>query len=137
MRELDLTLAKKVRVLYPDLVNELEREPRIKDIGFMPKVCQTIEKIELPDNGRYSFNRNHLIIGVVLCLYDPDVLEGWKTKLNRGIRGKLATYFNVCPTAISNHIVTVRGYYQTIKKFKDYTDSISNQIAEFYMANRK
>lgn len=124
-------LGRKVAILHPDIAERLNSSPKLTDVLLVSEIFRRVSETELSGN-RYNFNHTHLIIGVILNLYDPDVLEGWKRNLCRGVRSQLALCFNVCDTAISNNIQTVRGYYLTYRKFKESVDYISAQISEEY-----
>lgn len=119
-------LGYKFRVLYPDLVQELERKPRLTDTSLIPQIIKS----------HYRTDDNRLIfMGAILNLYDPDVVGGWKRNLCRGIRSQLSDLFKVSPTAISNNVATVQNYMTIYKKFNDGVERLSNEIAEIYCKN--
>lgn len=130
----DAMLGLKVRTLHPDLAEELLKSPRLKDAQLVPEIFNRVSEIDITGN-RYAFNKTHLIVAVILHLYDPDVLEGWKRNLCRGVRSQLSACFDVCDTAISNNIMTVKNYYLTYRKFKEKVDLISDEIAEHYKSS--
>lgn len=117
--ESNAILGYKLRFLYPDLAKELERKPKLIDTSLIPQIIKSHYR---PGDNRLIF------IGAILYLYDPDVVEGWKRNLCRGIRSQLADFFKVSPTAISNNVTTVQGYMMTYKKFKDDVERLSNEI---------
>jgi hypothetical protein len=121
----DSILGYKLRVLYPELVKELEKKPRLSDISAIPELIKTY----------YDPADRLVFLAVILNLYDPDVLAGWKRNLCRGIRSQLAELFDVSPTAISNTVGTAQNYMLIYKNFKDKVERLSNEIAEIYCKN--
>jgi hypothetical protein len=119
----DVLLGRKVRTIYPDLARELEREPKLTDISLIPQIIKTHYR---PSDDRFIF------LGAILNLYDPDVLDGWKRNLCKGIRPKMAELFGVTHTAISNNVATIQNYMLIYKKFKDSVEQLSDEIEETY-----
>jgi len=119
-------LGRKVAELYPVITKELVRTPIFCDVSLLTE----IHNQHFSD--RKGAKSKLIFIGVILQLYDPDVLSGWKRNLCRGIRSQLAMLFNVSDTAISNNIQTVRNYYMIYKKFKTEVDYISDEISKQY-----
>ena len=83
-------------------------------------------KDQSDSNSRYTF------IAVILSLYDPDILQGWKVNLKYGIRKQIALLYSVDETVISHNLQTVRNYYAIYRNFKKSVDYISDQIKEQY-----
>ena len=119
------TLGRKLTKLYPHIAQQLSPiKPifsdmfKIRNIWFI--VC----------NEKYDYSSRAIFIGVVLSLYDPEVLAGFKLKLKTGIRSELAFILNSKETIISHNIRTVKNYYEIYSDFKKTVDSISTQIVE-------
>jgi len=119
-------LGRKVAELYPNITKELVKTPTLSDVTLLTEIYHQQFSIRSDAKSKLIF------IGVILHLYDPDVLSGWKRNLCRGIRSQLAMLFNVSDTAISNNIQTVRNYYMIYKKFKTEVDYISEEISKQY-----
>lgn len=124
-------LGRKVAELYPDIAEQLTVRARITDMELISEIHDQYLNSE-------SSTKNKLIfIGIILSLYDPDVITGWKHNLCKGVRHRLASLFSVSDTAISNNIQNVRNYYAIYKKFKIEVDYISNEISQRYQNNLK
>ena len=119
-------LGRKVAELYPDIAEKLIVSPVLSDTGFITE----IKEIYFSDS--QSTKSKLVFIAVILNLYDPDVLSGWKRNLCNGVRHILASLFGVSDTAISNNIQTVRNYYTIYRKFKTEVDYFSSEIGKEY-----
>lgn len=118
-------LGRKLTKLYPDIAKQLSPiKPIFSDIckikGIWERLC----------NEKYDYSSREIFIGVVLNLYDTEVLAGFKLKLKTGIRSELAFVLNSKETIISHNIRTVKNYYEIYSDFKKTVDCISTQIAE-------
>lgn len=121
----------KLRALYPELAKELTSSQMLADLSLIPTIYETHFK-NAPKSEDERFNGRLIFVGVILKLYDPDTLEGWKRNMVKGIRNQLAGIIGVTPTAISNHIGTVQNYMLIYQKFKDKVENLSKEIAEVY-----
>lgn len=119
-------IGRKVAALYPELVKEMMVSPALEDINLIPEIFSNHFKDPSDSEKRMVF------IGVILSLYDPDVLAGWKPTLKYGIRTQIAKIYSVGETVISHNLQTVRNYYLIYKKYKSQVDTITNQIKEEY-----
>ena len=120
------TLGRKVAELYPDIAKQLIITPTLCELSLIPEIFSTHFKDSTESNSRFVF------IGVILSLYDPDVLTGFKTNLRYGVRSEIAKIFSVSDTVISHNLQIVRNYYMIYRKFKTSVDYISHQISEEY-----
>jgi len=120
------TLGRKVAELYPDIAKQLHVKPDLNDLSIIQQIFDSRFK-DNPDT-----NKRFIFIGVVLSLYDPDILRGWKQYLNRGIRRELSSICGVSETAISHNLQTVKDYYNIYVTFKKSVDYISALIKEEY-----
>ena len=118
------TLGRKVAVKYPELVEELLVPPLLTNKDLIPEVLnkqfagKEIEKYE--------------VIAVVLRLFDPEVLEGYKSKVMPGTRTNLSNYFGVSGTAISNNVASIKNYWHVYRKFKEKVEDMAFEIAGKY-----
>ena len=119
-------LGRKVAELYPDIAQKL----RVTSILIDPELITDIRERYFSSTD--STKSKLVFIAVILNLYDPDVLTGWKRNLCKGVRHCLASQFSVSDTAISNNIQTVRNYYTIYRKFKIEVDYFSEQISKDY-----
>ena len=118
-------LGRKVVSIYPEIAKNLTIEPLLSDLRLIPLIFEKMP-LKCEKDARFIF------IGVILSLYDPDVLNGFKTNLRYGVRGELAKIFKISETVISHNLQTVRNYYMIYRKFKTSVDYISHQISEEY-----
>lgn len=119
-------LGRKVSELYPNIAKELVKSPQLCDISLIEEIH------DQHFSDKQSAKSKLIFIAVILQLYDPDVLSGWKRNLCRGIRNHIAILFSVSDTAISNNIQTVRNYYAIYRKFKTEVDYFSDLISKEY-----
>lgn len=120
-------LGRKVSELYPEIAKELIKSPQLCDISLI----EEIHDHHFSEN--QSAKSKLIFIAVILQLYDPDVISGWKMLCkSSGIRSKLAILLNVSCPQISNHIQTVRNYYTIYRKFKTEVDYFSDLITKQY-----
>ena len=119
-------LGRKVAELYPEIAEKLRVESKIKDLELISEIH------DLYFNSTDSSKSKHIFIAIILNLYDPDVLTGWKRNLYKGVRHRLAGMFSVSDTAISNNIQTVRNYILIYRKFKTEVDYFSTEISKQY-----
>lgn len=119
------TLGRKLTKLYPHIAQQLSPiKPIFSDICIIKEIWERL------CNEKYEYSSRAIFIGVVLNLYDPEVLAGFKLKLKTGIRSELAFILNSKETIISHNIRTVKNYYEIYSDFKKTVDSISTQITE-------
>lgn len=125
------TLGRKVAELHPDIAKQLVVIPTLCDLSFISQIFDAKFRESKEPNARFVF------IGVILSLYDPDVLSGWKSNLKCGIRKKLANIYSVDDTVISHNLQTVRNYYMIYRNFKKSVDYISSQIKEEHASKER
>lgn len=119
-------LGRKVAELYPDIAQKLIVHSVLSDPELITELRELyFEHID-------STKSKLVFIALILNLYDPDVLTGWKRNLCKGVRHTLAGMFSVSDTAISNNIQTVRNYYAIYRKFKTEVDYFSSEISKVY-----
>ncbi len=120
-------LGRKVKMLYPEIAEKLISKPVLSDIEKIPDIFCTCHFNQNTDHKTKLF-----FIAVILKLYDPDVLAGYKRNLSKGIRGRIAVLFGSSETAISNNIKTVRDYYSVLRWFYSDVNYIYQEISKVY-----
>ena len=126
MAENNEILGRKVRELYPEIAEKLTVIAALSDLELITDIHDQYFSSEQSTKSKLIF------VSVILNLYDPDVLSGWKRNLCKGVRHRLASMFCVSDTAISNNIQTVRNYYTIYRKFKTEVDYFSKEISKQY-----
>ncbi len=122
-------LGRKFYVLYPELAGKHinESEPILTDINLIDEIFH-----EHFSKAKFNYQTRLTFIAVVLKLYDPDMLGGWKTKLCIGVRSRLSQLAGVRDEAISNNLRIVRNYYEIYKGFKEKVDYFTREITNQY-----
>tara|TARA_R110002050_G_C8959767_1_gene514191 strand:+ start:6985 stop:7359 length:375 start_codon:yes stop_codon:yes gene_type:complete len=116
-------LGRKVATYYPEVAKELSGEPALTDFDLIPEIFKNhFEAKELENLAK---------IAIIVKLYDPDALDGWKL-LKRGILPRLALLLGVKTCTISNHVTSARGYMLVYQGFKNTVEGTANKIAAYY-----
>jgi len=121
----------KLRALYPELARDLTNVQILSDCSLLPEIYNRYFR-NYPENKSERIKGSYLFVAVILKLYDPDMLQGWKRNMIHGLRNPIAELLEVSPNAISNQIITVQNYMLIYQKFKDRVEVLSKEIAEIY-----
>lgn len=122
-------IGRKLKVLDPDKFNELNDIPVLSDISIIPKILTEISCYTFESN----FTKAQTTIAIMLRLYEPDVLNGWKKGIDRnGTREELSRHLSKAPGKISDYIAKVRNYYLIYKRFHNEVDYIASEIGRKY-----
>lgn len=134
---------------YPDLFNSVKEDvkPTLTDFNKIPDVIYFVEVEEdimgsflfMPYKEKMEFLK--LAIAVIVLLYAPayfSVFKQRQTNLPNGLRAAIAKclgYEDRSHSSISDHIKTIRGYFDVLPFFKnraykladEYRKKITNQ----------
>ncbi len=110
-------LAKKLIIKHPELARELINAPKLEDTTFLPEIRKAIESDERL-KGASKYEKRDAVIAVILTLYDPDHLEGYK-KMRNGLRLSLSKLFSCNPVIISYLSKKVNNLLVIYTDFKD------------------
>ena len=113
-------LGKKLLQQYPYIANQLIIQPKLTSTSLIPDIHDLFEE-QFKTNQR---DKQLVFICVIVRLYDPDALEGYKP-LKKGLRKILSETLNLYPTQISHHLQKVRDYLPIYADF-------ANHVGYFY-----
>ena len=104
--------------------NDLAASPRMKDLGFIPKIYEIFEQlkgVEIKANDRKEF------IFVIICLYSPNKFFGGK--MPQGLRRAIAKATKVtCASAISTTCTELMVLYTTYSDFRQGVDKLMQEV---------
>lgn len=116
-------LGRKVAMYYPEVAKELSGQPALTDFDLIPEIFKNhFEGKDLENLAK---------IAIIVKLYDPDALDGWKW-IKRGVLPRLALLLGVKTCTISNHIKDARSYILIYQGFKDTVEGTAKKIAVYY-----
>lgn len=122
-------IGRKLKVFDPATFKELNDIPKLSDISVICQILEDISCLQFKSN----FTKEYIYLAIILKLYEPDVLNGWKRGMAKnGLRPILSDYFACCTSNISNYIPRVRNCYLIYKVFKEEVDYIALEIGEKY-----
>jgi len=123
-------LGQKLIEKHPEIAKDLVNRAVLYDLGIIPEITDIIfchDKIQ----GINDFEKREIILAVILKLYDPDHLEGYK-KMKSGLRGSIAILFKCSPTRITHLSQKVNNLLSIYKDFEVNVDYFVNLIIEKY-----
>ena len=129
----DRILGAKLKDRYPDIAKSLVSEPILFDLDLLPRIKEIIESdIRVSEKG--EFERKELIVAVILKLYDPYHLEGYK-KMKRGLPKAISELFPHSSKSLISHLSrkvnNLISIYRTFEQDVNYfVGLISDKVNE-------
>lgn len=114
-------LGRKLLKQYPYIANQLIIQPRLTNLNLVPEIFQHFND-RIDESQR---DKTLIFLAVVVKLYDPDVIDGWKPRLIKGLRQQLSMTIGIQPTQISHLLQKVRDYSIIYADF-------ANRVGYFY-----
>jgi hypothetical protein len=127
----DRVFRRKVQAKYPEIAKQIVRKPLLSDVNDIDNLFSIYTSLvrlsEKPKSSEIVDFRT-LFLVIVLKFYDPDYVDGFKKKAMDGIRGKIASLFDVDLNYVSVLFSTAISRVQTYKEITDSADRIYNII---------
>lgn len=122
----------KLQAKYPEIAKELIPENPILDnlqmLAVFTAFCRTkgIVTFSMPiEEKRYT---RDLFVGVFVRFFDPDYLDGYKKKLRKGLRAKMASLIGGQERRISYNLKNVKDYMKIYKDFREEVEHIYKRV---------
>ncbi len=125
----DKLFRKKVEKLYPEISEKVNVTPRLSNLELIEILFAFyVDHLEVPERGSEQSEFRLLFIGIVLKLYDPDYLSGFKKKVRDGLSGSLGSVLDINDSGMSWWFSQVSGRLRIYKDFSDAVDTFSNLL---------
>lgn len=113
-------LGKKLIEKHPEIAKNLMSKPILLDISHLPAIKKLIEKDERTLQ-KSQFEKREVVVAVILKLYDPDSLEGYKN-MRKGLRTAISTLY-LCKSDLISHIS--RKVNNLLSVYKDFQSDVN------------
>lgn len=126
----DKIFRKKVEMLYPEIASEVVRIPILSDTSFIPELHRRFSDVvnsSVTTKGSELNELRALFIGVALKLYDPDYVDGFKSKVMNGLNDEFSQLFGIEKSTCSWWISQVVG---RIRIYKEMGEAVQEIYAE-------
>ncbi len=133
MGEIDYKTAfVKLKDKYPQIAEEVIPVNPIMDNLKMLSVFTTfccVKGITFLQVGKDKNNYvRDLFVAVFVRVFDPDYLKGYKTKLRKGLRSKMASLVGCRERVISYNLRNVKDYMRIYKDFREEVEYIYQAV---------
>lgn len=122
----------KLKATYPKIAEELEpKNPAMDNYlisAYLPAFCRvtgvTLEEITKRGNNR----PRELFLGVCVLVFDPEYVFGFKKKIRKGLRSKIASEFGIEERVISYNLKKVKDFIVIYDSFRNEIEHIYYQV---------
>ncbi len=119
-------LYRKLDKKYHHIVEELVQFPKVENLGLLPKIKRVVYSSPLISFKRENLKKEYFV-AVVLTLYDPDHLKGYK-KIRSGLRVEISKQLGCSPTLISHISTNLKTRLKSNKNDKIIVDKLSDMV---------
>ncbi len=119
-------LGRKLVSNYPAIAKDLIQHPVLYDMSLVPLIAEHVfnHKILI---GKTKTEKKEYLVAIILMLYDPEMLSGFKRRMRTGLRSELNKIIAGCPTVISN---IYRKVEILLKVYKDFNSEVERIVDE-------
>jgi hypothetical protein len=126
----DKVFRRKVEKLYPEIAESVTNSPIFTDVDSISGLYNCFVRLVKPLKDSDNEFRV-LFFGVILKLYDPDYVAGFRKKVKDGLRPVMAKLFCIEEETVSWWFSQVKGRMLIYKDIADNIDVICHKLTEF------
>ena len=122
----------KLKAKYPKIAEELKPINPPFDgyliLGFLTAFCRVngVTLREITEKG--NNHARELFLGVCVLVFDPEYLFGYKKKLRKGLRPKIASLFGIEERLISYNLKKVKDFIVIYDSFRNEVEHIYKRV---------
>lgn len=125
----DKVFRRKVEKLFPEVAEQVTIRPLLTDFNNISCLYNCFVRLVKPLKDSDNEFRV-LFFGVILKLYDPDYVAGFKKKTIDGLRPVMAKLFDISEESVSWWFSQAVGRMSVYKNISDNIDMISRELVE-------
>lgn len=122
----DKVFRKKVERLYPEIAGKVTETPQFSDTGKVPYLFGVFS--ELFGISELDSEAKILFAGIILKLYDPDFISGFRKKVRDGLRPAVASIFGIEENAATWWFSNASARLRIYRDFAEAVESASTRI---------
>jgi len=123
----DKVFRRKVEKLFPEVAEKVTISPLFKDTENIFSIYNSFKRLVIPLNDSDNEFRV-LFFGVILKLYDPDYVAGFKKKTIDGLRPVMAKLFDISEESVSWWFSQAVGRMSVYKNIADNIELICHEL---------
>jgi len=126
----DKLFRKKVEKLYPKVAQNVVQTPTLSDTSFIPELYRRFSIVvnKSASKGSESTELRALFVAVALKLYDPDYVDGYKTKVMNGLNDEISQLFGIEKSTCSWLINQATGRIRIYKEMAEAVQEICEEV---------
>jgi hypothetical protein len=122
----------KLQAKYPEIAEELKPiNPEFNGyliLSFFTAFCR-VKGVTFADISKKGNNdTRELFLGVCVLVFDPEYLFGYKKKLRKGLRPKIASLFGMEERLISYNLRKVKDFIEIYDNFRNEVEHIYKRV---------
>ena len=132
----DKLFRKKVEKLYPTVAQDVVQFPTLTDTSFIPELHRRFSKVvnKSAMKGSELHELRALFVAVALKLYDPDYVDGYKTRVANGLNDEISQLFEIekstCSWLINQAAGRIRIYKEMAEAVQEICDEIESSLKD-------
>lgn len=126
----DKLFRKKVEKLYPTVAQNIVPLPTLSDTSFIPELFRRFSKVvnNSAMKGSELQELRALFVAVALKLYDPDYVDGYKTRVINGLNDEISQLFGIEKSTCSWLINQAAGRIRIYKEMAEAVQEICTEL---------
>lgn len=124
----DKVFRKKVERLYPEIAGKVTETPQFSDTGKVPYLFGLFSELFGISKSELDSEAKILFAGIILKLYDPDFISGFRKKVRDGLRPAVASIFGIEENAATWWFGNASARLRIYRDFAEAVESASTKI---------